>query len=221
MVLGINSLDRIKSKIRRITGRPSTAQLSDADLLAYINEYYCFQFPLEVKPRELQSNGFMTLTEGVASYDIKALSFYDDNLTLDELLTTSLGINNNKLNLYLNEVDFFDKWPPSTPALSGTPEDVLLYGDTLTFGPAPDADNLRFDYSCTTRPQPFTGVGSEFPLSEEWGPVICYGTSKLILEENGEMELLPHVGAIYEEHKVVLMRKHHDQFINARAKPKY
>jgi hypothetical protein len=39
----------IEQKVRNITGAPSTDQLSDADLLNYINNYYVFTMPFELK----------------------------------------------------------------------------------------------------------------------------------------------------------------------------
>lgn len=43
------SLSDIKTKVRNLTGTPSTDQLSDADLVTYINNYYVFSMPMELK----------------------------------------------------------------------------------------------------------------------------------------------------------------------------
>lgn len=43
------SLQDIKNKIRNVTGSPSTDQLSDSDLTNYINNYYVYTMPFELK----------------------------------------------------------------------------------------------------------------------------------------------------------------------------
>lgn len=49
------SLSDIKTKVRNLTGTPSTDQLSDADLVTYINNYYVFSMPMELK-EQIQLN---------------------------------------------------------------------------------------------------------------------------------------------------------------------
>lgn len=45
----MSTLATIKAKVRRITGRPSVNQLSDADLQTYINEFLVYDFPLHCR----------------------------------------------------------------------------------------------------------------------------------------------------------------------------
>lgn len=49
------TLADIKNKVRNLTGTPSTDQLSDADLVTYINNYYVFSMPMELK-EQIQLN---------------------------------------------------------------------------------------------------------------------------------------------------------------------
>ena len=51
--MGFWQLSTIKAKVRSLTGRPSTSQISEADLLNYINNYYQLIFPKEAQPDEL------------------------------------------------------------------------------------------------------------------------------------------------------------------------
>ena len=55
MGLSLFTLGDIKEKVRNLTGRKSVNQLSDVDLLKYINRYYRFSLPMEIRPRTLQS----------------------------------------------------------------------------------------------------------------------------------------------------------------------
>lgn len=49
------NLSDIKTKVRNLTGTPSTDQLADADLVNYINNYYVFSMPMELK-EQIQLN---------------------------------------------------------------------------------------------------------------------------------------------------------------------
>ena len=43
------TLKDIRTKVRNLTGSPSADQISDADLNDYINTYYVFTMPFELK----------------------------------------------------------------------------------------------------------------------------------------------------------------------------
>jgi hypothetical protein len=47
--MALNDFDYIKGKIRRVTGRPSINQLTDADLIDYINSFLVYDFPLHTR----------------------------------------------------------------------------------------------------------------------------------------------------------------------------
>jgi len=49
------SLSDIKTKVRNLTGTPSTDQLAEDDLVNYINNYYVFSMPMELK-EQIQLN---------------------------------------------------------------------------------------------------------------------------------------------------------------------
>lgn len=44
------TLEKIRQKVRNITGRKSTSQLSNDQVDEYINDYYLYDFPQELKP---------------------------------------------------------------------------------------------------------------------------------------------------------------------------
>lgn len=64
-----STLADIRTKVRRITGRPSTAQLSDAELDQYINTYYHFDFPEQLKLESLRINWEFNTRPNIAVYD--------------------------------------------------------------------------------------------------------------------------------------------------------
>lgn len=51
-----STLTQIKMKVRRLTGSPNISQLSDADLIQYINTFYEFDLPAYMKVWNLHDN---------------------------------------------------------------------------------------------------------------------------------------------------------------------
>lgn len=74
--MGWTLLD-IRNKVRNVTGRPSQDQISDADLNTYINNYYIFTMPFELK--EQIENQFLTFktTPGIDVYSFPQGYFTD------------------------------------------------------------------------------------------------------------------------------------------------
>jgi len=50
------TLEQIRAKVRRITGRPSANQLSNADLDNYINDFYVYDMNAHLKPWNMRSS---------------------------------------------------------------------------------------------------------------------------------------------------------------------
>jgi len=67
----------IRTKIRAVTGRPSTDQITDAQLNNYINNYYVFTMPFELK-EQIENNYLkFTTTPGVDVYSFPGGYFTD------------------------------------------------------------------------------------------------------------------------------------------------
>lgn len=71
------TLADIRTKVRNVTGSPSADQITDADLNAYINNYYVFTMPFELK--EQITNQFLTFktTPGINVYAFPGGYFTD------------------------------------------------------------------------------------------------------------------------------------------------
>lgn len=71
------TLQQIRNKVRNVTGSPSTDQISDADIDEYINNYYVFTMPFELK--EQITNQFLSFktTPGVNVYAFPGGYFTD------------------------------------------------------------------------------------------------------------------------------------------------
>lgn len=65
-----NTLSDIILKVRRITGRPSQNQLSDNDIIKYINTFYIYDMPEHLRLISLRYNYQFTTTANIAVYDL-------------------------------------------------------------------------------------------------------------------------------------------------------
>lgn len=64
-----NTLADIRTKVRRVTARPSQAQISDAEIDNYINTFYVYDMPEHLKLISLLYNYEFLCTANVAVYD--------------------------------------------------------------------------------------------------------------------------------------------------------
>lgn len=64
-----SNLSDIRQKVRRITGRPSAAQITDSEIDNYINTYYVFDLPEQLRLQNLLVNYEFTTTANIAVYD--------------------------------------------------------------------------------------------------------------------------------------------------------
>jgi hypothetical protein len=64
-----NTLADIRAKVRRLTGSPSTNQISDQTVDQYINTFYFYDFPEHLKTFTLKTTYVFYTTPGQDSYD--------------------------------------------------------------------------------------------------------------------------------------------------------
>lgn len=64
-----NTLGDIITKVRRITARPSASQISDSEIVNYINTFYLYDMPAQLKMESLRVNFQFTTTANIPAYD--------------------------------------------------------------------------------------------------------------------------------------------------------
>lgn len=64
------NLTTIRAKVRRITGRPSASQISDADIDQYVNTFYLWDMSEHIKMESLRYNYQFTTQANVPVYDL-------------------------------------------------------------------------------------------------------------------------------------------------------
>jgi len=62
----------IKTKVRKVTGRPSTNQLTEAELENYINDYLVYELPENIRLFTLRQTYNLTLSPNVGNYALTA-----------------------------------------------------------------------------------------------------------------------------------------------------
>jgi hypothetical protein len=70
-----NTLADIISKVRRITKSPSANQITDGQITQYINTYYLYDFPAELRLKDTFSNWQFTCTPNQESYVLPTDTF--------------------------------------------------------------------------------------------------------------------------------------------------
>lgn len=70
-----SDLNSIRQKVRKITGRPSSAQITDAELDSYINTFYLNDLPEHLRLESLRVNWEFTTKPNIAVYDFPTSSY--------------------------------------------------------------------------------------------------------------------------------------------------
>lgn len=65
-----STLQAIRNKVRRITGRPSAAQITDAQIDEYVNTFYVYDLPEHIKPESLRMTWQFIAQAGIPVYDM-------------------------------------------------------------------------------------------------------------------------------------------------------
>jgi len=222
MALGLWTLADIKTKVRALTGLKSTNQLSDADLLSYINRYYQLRFPVEVQPLELSTFFSFDTVASTEEYDLTtqvdattALIFEDYYITLEAPWT----IAGDPIDLYLDPALFYSKFPESTTYDETQPTAVLWYQEKLLFRPTPD-DAYTVKFASYRRPGAFSSDG-DYPRREEWGYVIAYGTALEIVEDLSDDERVAGIYPLYMKRIAEIGRYQHLALTEQRPLPNW
>lgn len=64
-----SNLSEIRQKVRRITGRPSAAQITDAEIDQFVNTFYLFDLPEHLRLQNLRVNYEFVTRPNIAVYD--------------------------------------------------------------------------------------------------------------------------------------------------------
>lgn len=179
------NLIAIRQKVRNITGRPSAAQLTDADIDDYINTYYRYDFPEELRLQNLLINFEFNTRPNIAVYDFprntyltnmppvyiagyqsymtqSRSNFFRVNPNLD-LLQESLATGNGTNGPYTGTIT-------QTPVVAGfKPNPPGAYSDSTVAGNDIPAADLKWNIliSASGTPDPTSGIPPDISLVDD------------------------------------------------------
>lgn len=96
-------LQAIRDKIRKLTGRNSPTQITDAEINDYINQYYIYEFPESLKSLKLKDVYTFTTQPFIDTYAAPS-----DALFYYEPPVTCAGI---RIDYFNNNETFYTRWP--------------------------------------------------------------------------------------------------------------
>lgn len=187
----------IKQRVRDLTGRPETSQLSDADLLEYINDFYVYVLPQVVDLRDLETTWTKASSDESFTIDVDIVD-----------LNRPAYIDGSEIPLYTDKNHFFDRYT-YTGGSTGTPAAALLYARKVYLRPEPSG-SVSFVAFCTQLPTAFTD-NANTPTDIKWGPLISYGTAVEILKKSGQTAEATELMDMYMYHVNSITKKQQDQ----------
>jgi len=211
------TLADIETKIRKLTGRPNSTQLSDEDLLNYINQMYVNVLPIEVQTKEVEAWFTLSVTEALGGA-------YDKDATVFRVRPGALSVEDSdgdvyQMSLWTDYGLFFETYPDDYDT-TGRPEDMLLYDDKWYVRPLPDAA-YSIKFPCTLVISPLA-ESTDKPLDVAWGPFIAYGAAIDILSDAGEDEQAAKLTGMYRHYETLIARKQILQDpVGKRATPRF
>ncbi len=98
------TLSRIRTKVRNLTGRLSINQLSNADILNYINDFYQEKLVAELNLPELDSWYSFNTSPNDENYDLSTSLYYT--------LLKPVYVNGKEINFFNDPKHFFEEYVP-------------------------------------------------------------------------------------------------------------
>ena len=206
------TLAKIKSKVRALTGRPTTNQLTEAELLDYINNYYQYTLPDELDPNELIDWFELTTISGQGSYTVDAeMISLKPPVTIDGVV----------IDYYTDEGLFFELYPRNDEGADtyDEPLGLLVYDRVIYLRPIPDA-GYALRVQSKNRPDPLVD-DTDLPDDSKWGPLIAYGVAIDIHMDGSEQDEASEKIPIYKELLSSCVRKNLYNWIGVRAVPRF
>lgn len=178
---------QIISTFRDLTGRKSTNQISDANILIEANHYYQHVFPIESNVREFKGWYTFNTVDGTGYQDLP------DSVIA---ITYPVYVDDDPVTLWTDEQRFYLEYPHDYTT-EDVPSDVLLFDRRLILRPIPDAAYEVRLRKISSTPDALTSGEIDNSI---YGPAIAYGTSIMFLMDKGEKDIAEEHAAGYKIH---------------------
>lgn len=172
---------------RDLTGRKSSNQISDADILTKVNHYFQYLFPGEAQISEFKGWYTFNTADGTGSQSIP------DVVTE---VTYPAYVDNDEVTFWTDVKRFYEEYPHDYTT-ENKPTDILLIDRDLILRPIPDATYAVRIRKTSSIPDALVTGDLDNSL---WGPAIAFGSSIMFLMEKGEKDIAEEHGAGYQYH---------------------
>lgn len=201
---------KIGTLVRELTGRKTTTQLSETDLLARINDFYCWKLPAMMGHQPTETWFELTTQQGVSEYNV-------DNLM--RVIMDPVTIDGDTILLEHNEQLFFARWPRSQTYTEAEPTECLLYDGILYLRAPPDA---AYTFKCKTLKyfEPMADMNAE-PVHPRWGPTIAYGAAIDVLVRAGQHQEADGLSNFFQSELLIASRPELQQLQMQRSVPRF
>jgi len=177
----------VVSLFRDLTGRKSSNQISDTNILAKINHYFQYIFPGEAGIPEFKGWYTFNTVDGTGSQAIP------DTVTE---VSYPAYVDDKEVTFWTDEARFYEEYPHDYTT-EKKPTDILLIDRILILRPIPDdAYEARLRKRSST-PDALVSGDLDNPL---WGPALGFGSSIMFLMEKGEKDIADEITPGYKFH---------------------
>jgi hypothetical protein len=161
-------LSEIRAEFRLLTGRSTTAEISDSDVNDLINDYYQNNFPEDAKVANFDTD----FTQETSPSDSGEYSLSSGYNAIKEPVT----INDEPILLYLDRNKFIEDYPDS---------EQYITSPTLAIGVSSKAAVLNAAFKYSIQGDSYSKSSVETALSGDNIPQSKYGAWSLKIDENG------------------------------------
>lgn len=208
--MGYWDRDEIRTEIRKLTGRLSVTNPSNAQLNKRINRFVRYKLPAEIHMLEQEAFYSFDTVASTGSY-----SFPDDFHTL----TAPAYVGDDEMDVWLDSEAFWRMYAIDTSETASKPYDILLENDNIILRPVPD-DAYTIRIWGHKRPAILDDDGDELE-NDNWGEVVAYGVAIDFLIASGDFERAAQIRPYYEIIKENIHSKTEQTFDMARSVPMF
>lgn len=212
------TLSEIRSKVRKVTGRPSASQISDTDINDYIDNYY-----RQVAPIQTQSDVFNKYSDGEGFTGTTVAGTGEYALTSDVLgIGKPFVLNGIVIPLSFDLEEFLLIFPPDIVEQS-KPTNALLWERKIYLRPLPDDnDGANYDFEAPILKIPSSlADDSSQPVDELLGPLLAYGASIDIFMDNGQESQAGKIQPMLSNYATLLNRKDITAYVGRSSYPSF
>lgn len=230
------TLTNLRAKFRALTGRPDTSSLPNADIDAYLNQFYQGILPeilhLEKKDGWWQFNTTASDSGSYAYasnlivvrpplYVIRADPPVEESYPWTEgFLESAINVDQGQLRVFTEPEAFYGSWPQQVTYTRAQPIDALLWARTLAIMPPPDqiytiaARAEKSDFAALVNPL-------DGPEQDNWGAAIAYGAAIEFLNDKGDAAQAGELAGMFEYHLRLCNRREIRNMMFKRAVPRF